>query len=263
MAHYRARESARADAFFNDPYAARFLDDRSRQITDGLKKQERNAWAFITRELLFDDLISREVAAGTDLVLNLAAGLDTRPYRMSLPASLRWVEVDFPAVIDWKASLLADVDPHCRLERVGLDLADLPARRELFARLAAESKRTLVVTQGLLIYLGDEGVSALAEDLPFGRWATDIASPGLRDMMNREIGKELQAASAPLKFAPPNGPRFFESHGWRVVEVKSMLKYARRLPLFLRLFKLFPERPWDKQGKQPWSAVCLVERAKG
>src|SRR5262249_1901587 len=97
--------------------------------------------------------------------------------------------------------------------------------------------------------------------LPFPRWIIDIVSPGLRDMLNKQVGKHLDAADAPLKFSPPNGPRFFESHGWRVLEVKSMFKNAPRLPWFMRPFRLLPGGPWDKQGKQPWSAVCLLERA--
>ncbi len=264
MAHYRARETERPDAIFRDPFAARFLETRGAQIATTLKKQDRNAWAFITRELLFDDFVTREVAAGADLVLNLAAGLDTRPYRMPLPSSLQWVEVDLPPLIEWKTKVLADVTPACRLERVPLDLADTASRRALFARLGGQAKRVLVVTQGLLIYLSDESVASLAGDLAvpesFTRWVTDISSPGLRDMMNREVGKHLDAAAAPLKFAPPNGPRFFEGHGWRVLEVKSMLKNAQRVPLLLRLFKLLPERSWDRQGRQPWSAVCLLSR---
>src|SRR5260221_13369025 len=266
MAHYRARETERPDALFRDPFAARFLETRGAQIATTLKKQDRNTWAFVTRELLFDDFVTREVAAGADLVLNLAAGLDTRPYRMPLPSSLQWVEVDLPPLIEWKTKVLADATPACRLERVPLDLADTAARRELFARLGGQAKRVLVVTQGLLIYLSDEGVASLAGDLAvpesFTRWVTDISSPGLRDLLNREVGKHLDAASAPLKFAPSNGPRFFETHGWRVVDVRSMLKHApsKRLPLLLRFFKLLPERAWDKQGKQPWSAVCLLER---
>lgn len=259
VASYRARETERPDALFRDPYAQRFLDARSEEMTAALG-QDRNAWAFVTRELLFDHFVTQEVAAGADLVLNLAAGLDARPYRMALPASLRWVEVDLPPVIEWKSSVLADATPNCRLERVAMDLADVPARRELFARLAAEAKRVFVLTQGLLIYLEDDGAASLAEDLPFARWATDISSPGLRDMLNRGVGKHLEAADAPLKFAPSNGPRFFEAHGWRVLEVKSMLKNARRLPLLMRVLKLIPEPRWDRQGKQPWSAVCLLGR---
>jgi len=44
-------------------------------------------------------LIDAEVGRGVDVVVNLAAGLDTRPYRMDLPASLLWIEVDLPPLI--------------------------------------------------------------------------------------------------------------------------------------------------------------------
>jgi methyltransferase (TIGR00027 family) len=258
VALYRARETERPDAVFHDPYAKRFLAGRGEEIAVAMKKQERNAWAFVTRTLLFDRFIAAEVAAGADMVINLAAGLDTRPYRMNLPASLRWIEVDLPPMIEWKSEVLADTTPVCRLERIGLDLADVAGRRALFARLRSEGQRIVVVSEGLLIYLEEDAVAALAEDLVFDRWILDVASPGLRDMMNREVGTMLTEAKAPLRFAPANGPRFFEAHGWRVEEVRSMLKNAPRLPLLLKFFRLFPEGPWDRKGKQPWSAVCLL-----
>jgi O-methyltransferase involved in polyketide biosynthesis len=53
-------------------------------------------WGVIIRTSAIDRLISEALAAGVDTVLNLGAGLDSRPYRMILPASLRWVELDFP-----------------------------------------------------------------------------------------------------------------------------------------------------------------------
>ena len=62
----------------------------------------------VIRTLIIDDLIQKAVVAGADTVVNLGAGLDARPYRMALPESLRWIEVDYPQVIDWKADKLAD-----------------------------------------------------------------------------------------------------------------------------------------------------------
>src|SRR5437016_615915 len=92
---YRARETERPDALFRDPFAARLAGERGEEIF--AKMPERNtAWAWVMRTVLFDQLITQQIAQGVDLVLNLAAGLDARPYRFTLPASLRWVEVDFP-----------------------------------------------------------------------------------------------------------------------------------------------------------------------
>jgi O-methyltransferase involved in polyketide biosynthesis len=65
-------------------------------------------------------------------VVNLAAGLDTRPYRLKLSPSLKWIEVDLPAMIDYKEEILATEKPVCVLERFRVNLADVAARRELF-----------------------------------------------------------------------------------------------------------------------------------
>ena len=96
-------------------------------------------------------------------VLNLAAGLDARPWRLPLPAGLRWVDVDHPVMIDAKLEVLAGETPRCRYEGVRLDLADTAARRGLFARVGAEATRALVITEGLLVYLP---APAVAELLP-------------------------------------------------------------------------------------------------
>jgi O-methyltransferase involved in polyketide biosynthesis len=62
-----------------------------------------------------------------DTVLNLAAGLDARPWRLPLPAGLHWVDLDHPAMIDAKLEVLAGETPRCRYEGVRLDLADTAA----------------------------------------------------------------------------------------------------------------------------------------
>ncbi|PRC60941.1 hypothetical protein C6A85_14430, partial [Mycobacterium sp. ITM-2017-0098] len=39
-----------------------------------------------SRTKTIDDIITKAISDGCDRVLNLAAGLDTRPYRLNLPA---------------------------------------------------------------------------------------------------------------------------------------------------------------------------------
>ena len=126
---------------------------------------EENAWSFIARTYLFDRLVSKQVAQGCDLVLNLAAGLDTRPYRMDLPASLRWVEVDLPDILDYKETILGDATPVCALERVRLDLSNPDARRGLFSRLGRSAEQVLVLSEGLA-HLSDAGGSRRARAGP-------------------------------------------------------------------------------------------------
>ena len=99
------------------------------------------------------------------MVVNLAAGLDARPYRMDLPRSLQWVEVDLPEILAHKEEILRNEKPVCALERVRLDLSNTSARRELFSELGRRANRVLVVAEGLLVYLTEEEVAALGRDL--------------------------------------------------------------------------------------------------
>jgi methyltransferase (TIGR00027 family) len=266
VAYYRAQETDRPDALFRDPYARALAGERGERIAKAQTFGDRNAWSFMARTVLMDRFIAEAVRGGADLAVNLAAGLDTRPYRMDLPRTLRWVEVDLPGILDYKESVLKGAAPVCALERVRLDLSDEPARRALFARLGAGTSRAVIMTEGLLIYLDPDAVVSLARDLAaapsFRTWITDLASPGLVKMMAARGGDMIAAAGAPFKFAPLEGPDFFKPLGWTPVKVASLLKTAgrlNRLPFFLKLISLLPEQP-KASPKRPWSAVLQLER---
>ena len=263
---YRARESERANALFRDPFARRLTGERGERIARQMRAHDRHEWAWVIRTVLFDCFIAEQVAAGADMVVNFAAGLDARPYRMELPPALEWIEVDLPALLDYKESILRSEKPVCRLERIRMDLSDVAARRELFGRLGRRASNALLITEGLLIYLTAEEVGALAEDLArpegFRHWVLDVVSPGLLRMLQREIGPALDQAGAPLKFGPPEGQKFFEPHGWHPVAVESPLKVAaraKRLPFLLRMVAILPESS-GPVGNRPWSGLCLLEK---
>ena len=190
------------------------------------------AWSLIARTYLFDRYVTRLVEHGVDLVVNLAAGLDTRPYRMKLPASLRWVEVDLPEILDYKESILAGAKPVCEIERVRLDLSNADARRGLFDRLGRGSQRAAILSEGLLIYLMPQEVGALAEDLTrpssFQHWVVDLVSPSLLEMMTQMTGGATQIAGAPFLFAPAEGPPFFTPHGWVPADIAVWQAFAAR-----------------------------------
>jgi methyltransferase (TIGR00027 family) len=261
---YRARESERPDALFRDRFARRLAGERGDRIAKSMPFSERATWAWITRTYLFDHFIDQQIRAGADLVINLAAGLDARPYRMALPRSLKWIEVDLPGILSYKENLLRGETPACALESVALDLSGVKSRRELFARLGKEAKKAVVLAEGLLIYLSKQEVASLAEDLAarptFQHWVIDICSPGLLRMLKKRMGEQIGQGSAEFKFAPEEGPEFFSAHGWSPTDVRSMLKTAaglKRLSLWMRFLSRLPESK-DKQGSRPWSAVCLL-----
>ena len=234
VAFYRVMESERPDAIFRDPFARRLAGERGETIVQRMPKGRQFAWPMIVRTAVIDEIILRAIARdGVDTVLNLAAGLDARPWRLPLPPSLRWVDVDHQGMIDYKQSELSGVSPVCAYEGVGLDLADGPGRRALFARVAAGAKRVLVVSEGLLIYLPQEAVIDLAKDLrsqrEFAFWLTDLASPGLLKMMAKNWGPVVAAGNAPFRFGPAESGAFFAPFGWREVEFRSLFQEGVRL----------------------------------
>ena len=92
VAYYRAMETERPDAIFRDPFASKLAGERGQNIVDSVPQGRAMAWAMIVRTAVFDEIILDRVRnGGCDTVLNLAAGLDTRAWRMNLPASLRWM----------------------------------------------------------------------------------------------------------------------------------------------------------------------------
>lgn len=267
VAVYRARESDRPDAVFRDPFARRLAGERGEQIANSMPLGRDNDWSMVTRTYLIDQFVMDQVRQGVDMVVNLAAGLDSRPYRLLLPPTLHWVEVDLPEILDYKENILRDEKPVCALERFRLDLSNLQARRALFTRLGSQARKALVITEGLIIYLTADAVAALAQDLAappaFHSWILDIASPGLLRMLQKKMTAQLSQA-APFKFAPDEGPDFFLRYGWKPADVRSLLKNAarlKRLPFFLRLIALLPESK-SSPRKRPWSGICLLSKSE-
>jgi methyltransferase (TIGR00027 family) len=264
VAFYRAQESSRPDAVFSDPFAARLAGERGEKIARSDPFIKKTSWPFVARTYLFDQFIREQIQQGADMVVNLAAGLDARPYRMTLPSTLRWIEVDLPEILAHKEDILRNEKPVCTLERFRLDLSDVAARRQLFQDLGSKANRALIVSEGLLAYLTEEEVGSLARDLvlpkSFQHWLLDFGSPALLKMLQKRMGAQM--IQAPLKFAPESGPEFFTPHGWKLVRADAVFKTAariKRLPLWMRLFALLPDSG-EFQAKRPWSAACLFER---
>ena len=262
MATYRAVESDRPDALFDDRLAGRLAGERGRAIVAAAPRAMRNGWWLVARTKVIDDVILEAIDDGCDKVLNLAAGLDTRPYRLALPSDFRWVEADLPDLLAEKEQALADETPRCHLTRHAVDLADPAARDTFLAEELAGVSRALVLTEGLLMYLDESDVVALSN--AFRRpevawWMLDFAGPGLQKRMNKRTRGML--ADAPFKFAPHNGVAFFEDLGWRAVEIESVFTVARRLnrlPRWMRPLAWLPQPNPRKPGNNTYSGVVRL-----
>ena len=136
----RALETDRPDGLIRDPFAARLAGERGMAIARALPGLERMCFGVGIRSRFLDELLLDTIQTqGIATVLSIGAGLDTRPWRLDLPAGLRWIEVDFPAMLDYKESVMAAEAPKCRRERLAADIADPSGRKSVFA--AADYRR--------------------------------------------------------------------------------------------------------------------------
>jgi methyltransferase (TIGR00027 family) len=234
VAFYRAMETERPDAIFRDPYARTLAGSRGEQIALRAAGGRSTALPMIVRTATMDELITQCIQHdGVDLVINLAAGLDARPYRMELPADLQWIEVDYPDTISYKTAILPAATPRCKLERIGADLADSDSRRSLLASLNGRGTKALVVTEGLMTYLTPDQAGGLASDLAaqptFRFWLTDIVAPFVLRMMRRRMSRNLDPSSAVFQNGPAEGAGFYASFGWNLVTYRSMVIEMSRL----------------------------------
>lgn len=204
VATYRAMETERHDALFKDPYAARLSGERGRKIAESLKETTRyTSWSVIIRTCIIDSYIENLINEGVDTIVNLGAGLDARPYRMNLPTSIRWIEVDYPSMIEHKQKILANDKPRCRLERVAMDLSQGDLRRQFLKDVNATSKNILILTEGVVPYLTEAQTAELAADLRaqdhISYWIVDYFSPKIYKYMRSQKRME-QMKNAPIQF---------------------------------------------------------------
>jgi len=272
VAYYRALESKRKDALFKDLYAERLIGSRGKKIAREIGKPWLVSWAVAVRTAVIDELVLRMVEAqDVRRVVNLACGLDTRPYRLSVPRDLLWIEMDLPDIMDHKSRLLSTETPRCVLERKVVDLSDPPARRKAFLDLNETPLRTLVITEGLLVYLDAQNVASLSQDLfaqrSFHYWTMDIYSPRLLGWTKfSHWDKKFKKANSPFLFAPREGSDFFTPLGWKKVEYRPTLREAERLrraiPLTfaLRLMGRFSSEK-RRESNRNLSGILLLERS--
>ncbi|MDD4976373.1 MAG: SAM-dependent methyltransferase [Bacteriovorax sp.] len=232
---FRAQESNRKDALFKDPFAALLTAEKGQDIVDHVSGSRYVSWTVVIRTRVIDEMINSFLSEGVDTIINLGAGLDTRPYRLELPASLRWIEVDYPHLIEFKEEKLKKEKPNCHLERVSLDLANQEERQIFFSKVNSQAKKVLILTEGVIPYLSEEQVSSLAIDLHtqnnFSFWITEYHS----HEMYRNLRKSKEMGNAPFQFFPEHWLAFFNECSWKAREIHYLVeegeKWGRSFPL--------------------------------
>jgi methyltransferase (TIGR00027 family) len=209
VAHARALETRRPDGLVRDPLAERFVAAcdapgpyHSWPTVDSVGKVEPPAWwvsmpTYVSiRARFFDDFLTEVTAAGVRQVVLVAAGLDTRAFRLDWPAGTTVYEVDQPSVLAFKDKVLGEhgLAARCRRLAVRTDLRDdWPAA----LRAAGFDPASPVVwlAEGLLSYVSARVESDLFEGVrqlsaPGSRLALDAIAGNLRD---RVVGSPASA----------------------------------------------------------------------
>lgn len=127
------------------------------------------------RTHFFDAYFTEAVAAGIRQIVILAAGLDSRAYRLEWPAGTTVFEIDQPKVLEYKAETLAahGAQPSARRHEVAVDLRqDWP--KALREAGFDDSQPTAWLAEGLLMYLPADAQERLFE------LVTELSAPGSR-----------------------------------------------------------------------------------
>lgn len=232
VAAVRAMESGRADRLFDDPLAAAFLAaapgafDAEQRAAEQSSAEEASwgrtfAEHAALRTKFFDDHLLHDANAGTRQVVLLAAGLDTRAYRLPWPAETHLYEVDTSDILDFKEDVIADQQGHpaCARTVVEADLREdwLPTLLTSGFKPAA---RTAWLAEGIMIYLSaDEAARLIAAissastpgaTLAFEHF--DLGEDPTR--LHAARSKVMQQYTALWKGGLPDPVGWLREHGW-------------------------------------------------
>lgn len=220
IAAVRARETERQDRLFADPYARDLAGQRGLAVMAASERASGGENAFIpVRVRWFDDLIASAAGWARQVVL-LGAGLDTRAFRMDLPADLDWYEVDRREVLSAKDNVLAGCVPRCRRRVVIADVAgDWPSA--LLRAGFDHRARTLWVAEGLFFYLAERAVIEMLRDAarmcgPGSLAAADVTgTTGLDSPSMQPYRAWCERNGVPPPFGTDDPLALFAAGGWQ------------------------------------------------
>ncbi|MFI5806459.1 SAM-dependent methyltransferase [Streptomyces sp. NPDC051561] len=219
IAQARATEDARTDRLFADPYAQAFVDAVGWiQVAEAGRLNQGH---FVLRTRFFDDYFREAARSGCRQAVVLAAGLDTRAYRLDWPDGFRLFEIDLPGLSAFKEAVLGvqRAEPSCERTAVRADLRDdWPA--ELLAAGFDPEQPTAWLIEGLLMYLEPADTDLLLKRLgdlcaPGSRLALEHINQAYTDLPQlRAVHERLRKVGASWHSTVEDPRAWLAAHGW-------------------------------------------------
>lgn len=216
----RAAESVRPDRLFCDPFAARLAGTVGVELLDQL--QMRDSPIIPVRTRYFDDAITGTVSRGIRQIVVVAAGMDTRGYRLDLPEDTVLFELDRPNLLRLKDELLGAAQPIGTRLAIGVDLATdfIVALMDAGFR---PDRPTCWLVEGLTPYLSESDVHRLIDRLSTHSAAGShllidfvgtslLESPALRPMLDG-----LAERGMAWRYGTEEPEALLEHRGWRAI----------------------------------------------
>jgi methyltransferase (TIGR00027 family) len=224
----RARESRRPDRLFEDPLAELLAGEQGAALADAMPEASRNRIMAI-RTRFFDDWLAEVTNQGVHQIVLVAAGMDSRAFRLDWPAGTRLWELDRPELLAAKRELLdkANSRPSCERTEVRVDLTNegWPARLQ---RAGFQTELPSAwLAEGLLVYLRAASAERLLRQIaesaaPGSRLGTDFVSKSfLRSPWMQSYLHWLAEQGAPWRFGSDRPEDFLAACGWRATAVRQ------------------------------------------
>jgi methyltransferase (TIGR00027 family) len=234
----RALESRRADRLFEDPLAEALAGEEGFRLMEQwrLPGMPVENPTIAPRTRFYDDLVVEAVADGIGQVVLLAAGMDTRAFRLPLPAEVVVFELDLRELLEQKQAILEQhhAQPRCDRLVVAADLADDDWQQALTTTGFDDAAPAVLIAEGLSYYLTEDENARLLDDLaslsaPGSRLGIDIVSrDGLENPAVVPFFEFMAARGIRWQFGTNDPARFLAAHGWHA-QVTDFDAFARRL----------------------------------
>jgi methyltransferase (TIGR00027 family) len=272
IAWERSLETKRgADALFSDPFAEALAGSKGEKLSEEFGASKCTPFGFegwpefhkmwtAVRTRFIDDYITKAAATSTYAqMVNLGAGMDTRPYRMECYKGFAngCIGVDMAVVNAAKVQVFSDFlhapSPHCAVSNVDLDF--LAEDKTLATELAKEpqfdgAKPSLFLSEGLIMYLGPVGKLKLLKDV------SAVAAPGsvfvlqFSDPSESEVAKNTPGA-VEAGLSAEDARCELDSLGWTGIE---FCRYGDESVSFGRF-------PADKFKPSASFSFCIATKA--